>query len=62
MIEMNGMMTTCPEGHYFHIPYTWFKPLVLDRSFTPAGYGEIGTLRLPRRARGKLPRLHHHRR
>ena len=41
-VEMGGMMTTCPEGHYFHIPYTWFKPLVLDRSLTPAGYGEKG--------------------
>ena len=41
-VEMGGMMTTCPEGHYFHIPYTWFKPLVLDRSLTPAGYGERG--------------------
>ena len=41
-VEMGGMMTTCPEGHYFHIPYTWFKPLVLDSSLTPAGYGEKG--------------------
>jgi hypothetical protein len=42
MIESNAPMNTCPEGHYFHIPYTWFKPLVLDRSFMPADYGESG--------------------
>jgi long-chain-fatty-acid---luciferin-component ligase len=42
MIEGNATMNTCPEGHYFHIPYTWFKPLVLDRSLMPAGYGEWG--------------------
>ena len=42
MIEVNGTMNTCPEGHYFHIPYTWFKPLVLDKSLMPAGYGESG--------------------
>ncbi|HYA33323.1 MAG TPA: hypothetical protein VEG65_04945, partial [Candidatus Bathyarchaeia archaeon] len=41
-VEMGGMMTTCPEGHYFHMPYTWFKPLVLDKSLMPAGYGEKG--------------------
>ena len=39
---MGGMVNTCPEGHYFHVPYTWFKPLVLDSSFAPAGYGEWG--------------------
>jgi hypothetical protein len=42
MIEGNATMNTCPEGHYFHIPYTWFKPLVLDRSLMPAGCGEWG--------------------
>ena len=42
MIEMTGIMNTCSEGHYFHIPYTWFKPLVLDKSLMPAGYGESG--------------------
>ena len=41
-VEMGGMMTTCPEGHYFHMPYTWFKPLVLDSSLVPADYGERG--------------------
>ena len=41
-VEMGGMVNTCSEGHYFHTPYTWFKPLVLDSSFAPAGYGEWG--------------------
>ncbi|MGZ4862148.1 MAG: LuxE/PaaK family acyltransferase [Halobacteriota archaeon] len=40
--EMTGIMNTCPEGHYFHLPYTWLKPLVLDKSFMPADYGERG--------------------
>ena len=42
MIEINGTMTSCPEGHYYHIPYTWLKPLVLDQSFTPVDYGKSG--------------------
>ena len=42
MSEMNTMACTCPEGHYFHLPYTWLKPMVLDKSLTPAGYGESG--------------------
>ena len=42
MIEINGTMTSCPEGHYYHIPYTWLKPLVLDQNFTPVDYGKSG--------------------
>jgi phenylacetate-coenzyme A ligase PaaK-like adenylate-forming protein len=42
MVEANAAPTSCPEGHYLHLPYTWFKPLVLDSSLTPAGYGERG--------------------
>jgi len=41
-VEMGGMVNTCPEGHYFHVPYTWFKPLVLDSSLVPTGYDEWG--------------------
>jgi hypothetical protein len=44
MVELNGAMMTCPEGHYYHIPCTWIKPFVLDRSLMPAGYGEWGRL------------------
>jgi hypothetical protein len=42
MVEGNGFMMTCPEGHYFHAPYTYYKPLVLDDDLTPIGYGEWG--------------------
>ncbi|MGD0172682.1 MAG: hypothetical protein ABSB81_11285 [Halobacteriota archaeon] len=42
MVEMNGGCYACPEGHYLHLPYPWFKPLVLDRNLMPAGYGEWG--------------------
>jgi hypothetical protein len=42
MVEGNGLMVQCPEGHYFHTPYTYFKPLVLDDDLIPTGYGEWG--------------------
>ena len=35
-------MLQCPEGHYLHAPYTYYKPLVLDDDLTPIGYGEWG--------------------
>jgi phenylacetate-coenzyme A ligase PaaK-like adenylate-forming protein len=42
MVEGNGIMVQCPEGHYLHAPYTYYKPLVLDDDLTPIGYGEWG--------------------
>jgi phenylacetate-coenzyme A ligase PaaK-like adenylate-forming protein len=42
MVEGNGWMVHCPEGHYLHIPYTYYHPLVLDDEFKPIGYGEWG--------------------
>lgn len=42
MVEGNAWNIHCPEGHYFHIPYTYFKPLVLDKDNKPLGYGEWG--------------------
>jgi long-chain-fatty-acid---luciferin-component ligase len=42
MVEMNMAVFTCSEGHYFHVPYTWLKPLVLDKGLAPAGYDEWG--------------------
>jgi long-chain-fatty-acid---luciferin-component ligase len=42
MVEGNGWMIHCPEGHYLHVPYSYFKPLVLDEEFEPVGYGETG--------------------
>jgi len=42
MVEGNGWMIHCPEGHYLHAPYAHYKALVLDEEFKPAGYGEWG--------------------
>jgi phenylacetate-coenzyme A ligase PaaK-like adenylate-forming protein len=42
MVEGNAWNIHCPEGHYFHIPYTCFKPLVLDKDNRPLPYGEWG--------------------
>ena len=42
MVEMNSVMLQCPEGHYLHTPYTYFKPFVLDEDYMPVGYGEWG--------------------
>jgi long-chain-fatty-acid---luciferin-component ligase len=42
MVEGNGWMIHCPEGHYLHVPYSYYKALVLDKEFKPMGYGEWG--------------------
>ncbi|MFO8132835.1 MAG: hypothetical protein R6U10_02710 [Thermoplasmatota archaeon] len=42
MVEGNGWMVHCPEGHYLHIPHTYFHPLVLGEEQEPVGYGEWG--------------------
>jgi len=42
MVEGNGWMVHCPEGHYLHVPYSYYKPLVLDDEYKPAAYGEWG--------------------
>jgi len=42
MVEGNGFMVHCSEGHYLHTPYTFYKPLVLNDDLTPADYGEVG--------------------
>ena len=42
MVEGNGWMVHCPEGHYLHVPHTHYHPLVLDEEFKPKGYGEYG--------------------
>jgi hypothetical protein len=42
MVEGNGWMTQCPEGHYLHVPSTYFQPLILDDEFHPVGYKEWG--------------------
>jgi phenylacetate-coenzyme A ligase PaaK-like adenylate-forming protein len=42
MVEGNGWLTHCPEGHYLHEPYNYYKGLVLDTENKPVGYGEWG--------------------
>lgn len=42
MVEGNGWMIHCPEGHYLHIPYSYYHAMVLDEEFKPKGYGEYG--------------------
>jgi phenylacetate-coenzyme A ligase PaaK-like adenylate-forming protein len=44
MVEGSGWMMHCPEGHYLHAPYTYYKPFVLDKNLEPADYGELGRL------------------
>jgi hypothetical protein len=42
MVEGNGWMVHCPEGHYLHAPYSYYMPLVLDEEYHPMDYGEWG--------------------
>ena len=42
MVEGNGWMIHCPEGHYLHAPYAHYKPFVLDEESKPVEYGEWG--------------------
>lgn len=42
MVEGNGWMIQCPEGHYLHAPYSYFKPMVVDDDFRPLPYGQTG--------------------
>ena len=42
MVEGNGWLVHCPEGHYLHAPYSYYKSLVLDQDYKPMGYGEWG--------------------
>ncbi len=42
MVEGNGWMVQCPEGHYLHAPYSFYKPMVLDEALKPVKYGEWG--------------------
>jgi phenylacetate-coenzyme A ligase PaaK-like adenylate-forming protein len=42
MVEGNGWMVQCPEGHHLHIPTAYIHPMVLDDEYKPLGYGETG--------------------
>ena len=42
MVEGNGWMLQCPEGHYLHVPYSFYKAMILDEAMKPVKYGEWG--------------------
>jgi hypothetical protein len=42
MVESNGCMMHCPEGHFLHVPHSFFRPLVLDGDNRPLPWGEWG--------------------
>jgi hypothetical protein len=42
MVEGNGWMVHCPEGHYLHVPYTYYKAMIVDENYKPLGYGKRG--------------------
>ncbi len=42
MVEGNGWMVHCPEGHYLHVPYSYYQPLILDEEYEVVGYNEWG--------------------
>jgi hypothetical protein len=42
MVEGNGWMVHCPEGHYLHIPSTYYHAMVIDENGEEVAYGEKG--------------------
>ncbi|MCD6481986.1 MAG: hypothetical protein J7L31_06955 [Thermoplasmata archaeon] len=42
MVEGNGWMTQCPEGHYLHVPNTYYHVRVIDENGEDVAYGEKG--------------------
>lgn len=42
MVEGNGWMTQCSEGHHLHIPTSYLHPMVLNEKYESVGYGESG--------------------
>ena len=42
MVEGNGLMVHCPEGHYLHVPTTYYHAMVLDENGEQVSYGEKG--------------------
>ena len=42
MVEGNGWMVHCPEGHYLHVPTTYYHAMVIDENGEPVAYGEKG--------------------
>ncbi|HDN51147.1 MAG TPA: hypothetical protein ENG06_05170 [Thermoplasmatales archaeon] len=42
MVEGNGWMVHCPEGHYLHVPNTYYHVMVLDENGEQVAPGEKG--------------------
>ncbi|MCX6651330.1 MAG: hypothetical protein NT131_06720 [Methanomassiliicoccales archaeon] len=42
MVEGNGWMMQCPEGHHLHIPTSYLHPMVLDDHNHNLGCGKFG--------------------
>ena len=42
MVEGNGWMVHCPEGHYLHVPTTYYHGMVIDENGEEVAYGEKG--------------------
>jgi len=42
MVEGNGWMVQCPEGHYLHVPNTYYHARVIDEDGEDVAYGEKG--------------------
>lgn len=55
MVEGNGWMVHCPEGHYLHTPYSYYQPFVLDEEFNQLGYDESGRFAFLDAAAGSYP-------
>jgi long-chain-fatty-acid---luciferin-component ligase len=42
MVEGNGWAIHCPEGHYLHLPYTYYQAMVVGPDLKPLPYGQAG--------------------
>ncbi len=42
MVEGNGFMIHCPEGHYLHVPSTYYHAMVVDENGEEVAEGEKG--------------------
>jgi len=42
MVEGNGFAFHCPEGHYLHLPYSFYYPMIIGKDGEKIEYGETG--------------------
>lgn len=55
MVEGNGWMMQCPEGHHLHIPTSYIHPMVLDEKNQNIGYGKHGRFAFLDGSQGSYP-------